>query len=95
MAVPTGRVEVETCHETAIGAGVGIPLGIPALTALGWALFERRKNAQATVAYTQVPAPSPVPPGYGGHPLPERLEQQRPVAEMMGPEVVLTRLVSS
>ncbi|KAL5332125.1 hypothetical protein BJX70DRAFT_393211 [Aspergillus crustosus] len=30
------------CHETAIGAGVGVPLGVLALGSIAWALFERR-----------------------------------------------------
>ncbi|KAJ5825009.1 hypothetical protein N7447_007349 [Penicillium robsamsonii] len=38
-------------NDLVIGAGVGIPLGVLLLTALGWALFERRKrlSVQATV----------------------------------------------
>ncbi|KAJ5194228.1 hypothetical protein N7491_001564 [Penicillium cf. griseofulvum] len=42
-------------NDLAIGAGVGIPLGVLLLTALGWALFERRKrlSVQATVAGLQ------------------------------------------
>lgn len=32
-----------TCHETAIGAGVGVPLGAIALFSIIWALFERRR----------------------------------------------------
>ncbi|KAJ5359165.1 uncharacterized protein N7496_011578 [Penicillium cataractarum] len=32
-----------TCHETAIGAGVGVPLGVIALLSIVWALFERRR----------------------------------------------------
>ncbi|KXG54178.1 uncharacterized protein PGRI_073220 [Penicillium griseofulvum] len=42
-------------NDVAIGAGVGIPLGVLLLTALGWALFERRKrlSVQATMAGLQ------------------------------------------
>ncbi|KAJ5373064.1 hypothetical protein N7517_005070 [Penicillium concentricum] len=42
-------------NDIAIGAGVGIPLGVLLLTALCWALFERRKrlSVQATVAGLQ------------------------------------------
>ncbi|OQE42119.1 hypothetical protein PENCOP_c004G08054 [Penicillium coprophilum] len=42
-------------NDLAIGAGVGIPLGVLLLTALGWAFFERRKrlSAQAMVAGLQ------------------------------------------
>ncbi|EYE93381.1 uncharacterized protein EURHEDRAFT_434047, partial [Aspergillus ruber CBS 135680] len=31
-------------REVAIGAGVGVPLGVLFLTALGWALYERKKR---------------------------------------------------
>jgi hypothetical protein len=30
-------------HDTAIGAGVGVPLGVIALASIAWALWERRK----------------------------------------------------
>lgn len=31
-------------NDVAIGAGVGVPLGVLLLTALGWALYERKKR---------------------------------------------------
>ncbi|PGH16877.1 hypothetical protein AJ79_01521 [Helicocarpus griseus UAMH5409] len=34
-------------HETAIGAGVGIPLGVIALASLAWAIWERRGRQKA------------------------------------------------
>ncbi|KAL4872529.1 hypothetical protein BDV12DRAFT_210489 [Aspergillus spectabilis] len=34
-----------TCHSTAIGAGVGVPLGVLAVSAVAWALLERRRRA--------------------------------------------------
>ncbi|KAJ6072844.1 hypothetical protein N7467_010929 [Penicillium canescens] len=39
-------------NDVAIGAGVGVPLGVLLLTALGWALYERKKrhSLQALVA---------------------------------------------
>ncbi|KAJ6049707.1 hypothetical protein N7499_011704 [Penicillium canescens] len=39
-------------NDVAIGAGVGVPLGVLPLTALGWALYERKKrhSLQALVA---------------------------------------------
>jgi hypothetical protein len=42
-------------HDVAIGAGVGVPLGVLLLTALGWALYERKKrhSLQALVAGLQ------------------------------------------
>jgi hypothetical protein len=49
------NTEGKNNNAVAIGAGVGIPLGVLLLTALGWALFERRKrlSAQALVAGLQ------------------------------------------
>ncbi|OJJ95983.1 hypothetical protein ASPACDRAFT_47342 [Aspergillus aculeatus ATCC 16872] len=32
-----------SCHDAAIGAGVGVPLGVIALASIVWALFERRR----------------------------------------------------
>lgn len=42
-------------RSVAIGAGVGVPLGVLALAALGWAVYERRKNRN-------YPAPAPYDP---------------------------------
>ncbi|RLL98480.1 hypothetical protein CFD26_101950 [Aspergillus turcosus] len=40
-----------SCHDTAIGAGVGVPLGVIALMTLAWALFERKaRRAMRTQA---------------------------------------------
>ncbi|KAJ5214051.1 hypothetical protein N7449_001220 [Penicillium cf. viridicatum] len=49
------NTEGKNNNAVVIGAGVGIPLGVLLLTALGWALFERRKrlSAQALVAGLQ------------------------------------------
>ncbi|BCR90135.1 uncharacterized protein ACHE_60021A [Aspergillus chevalieri] len=53
-------------RDVAIGAGVGVPLGVLFLTALGWALFERRKR-YALLNSTAAAAPLPVQqPGAGG-----------------------------
>ncbi|KAJ5626485.1 hypothetical protein N7528_003912 [Penicillium herquei] len=40
----------DSSKEIAIGAGVGVPLGVIALLSIGWALYERRKrlNTQET-----------------------------------------------
>ncbi|KAL3470224.1 hypothetical protein BJX99DRAFT_267632 [Aspergillus californicus] len=42
-------------NNAAIGAGVGVPLGVVALAAIGWALYERRKrtNHSQTAIATQ------------------------------------------
>ncbi|KAI9376475.1 hypothetical protein BJX61DRAFT_366835 [Aspergillus egyptiacus] len=42
------NVDCPGCHETAIGAGVGVSLGVIALASLVWALFERRRARQAS-----------------------------------------------
>ncbi|OKL55319.1 hypothetical protein UA08_09392 [Talaromyces atroroseus] len=47
-------------HDTAIGAGVGVPLGVIALASIAWALWERRKlhRFQAgNIAASSVPEP--------------------------------------
>lgn len=41
---PDSTATCSTCHETAIGAGVGVPLGAIALFSIIWALFERRRT---------------------------------------------------
>jgi len=53
-------------RDVAIGAGVGVPLGVLLLTALGWALFERKKR-YALLNSTTAAAPFPVQqPGASG-----------------------------
>jgi hypothetical protein len=42
----TEKPTCNSCHETAIGAGVGVPLGCLALLFLVWALLERRRTAR-------------------------------------------------
>ncbi|EAW09904.1 uncharacterized protein ACLA_041200 [Aspergillus clavatus NRRL 1] len=39
--------EPSTSHDVAIGAGVGVPLGVIALASIVWALWERRQRKQA------------------------------------------------
>lgn len=53
----------KTCHDTAIGAGVGVPLGALALLFVIWAIIERRRAARLSRALaTPAPvAPAPVP----------------------------------
>ncbi|OJJ78579.1 uncharacterized protein ASPGLDRAFT_53508 [Aspergillus glaucus CBS 516.65] len=53
-------------RDVAIGAGVGVPLGVLFLTALGWALFERKKrHALLNSAAAAAPFPGQQP-GPGG-----------------------------
>lgn len=35
--------ECKSCHDVAVGAGVGVPLGIMFLTALAWGLWQTRR----------------------------------------------------
>ncbi|KAJ5201438.1 uncharacterized protein N7498_006101 [Penicillium cinerascens] len=46
--------------EVAIGAGVGVPLGVIALLSIVWALYERRLRKK-------IPQPAPAPAGYYGY----------------------------
>ncbi|KAL4882373.1 hypothetical protein BJY04DRAFT_40453 [Aspergillus karnatakaensis] len=84
----------EECHETAIGAGVGVPLGVIALASIAWALFERRRRKRAAVNPLPSDETSPAmqkSPGAlgngttyrqdGKHRMSE-LDSQRPVAEL-------------
>lgn len=40
-------------HDTAIGAGVGVPLGVIAVAAIAWALWERSKLRRITAQQPQ------------------------------------------
>lgn len=74
---PTGAAQCKESSSTraAIGAGVGVPLGVIALLGLCWGLYERRKryqllgSAQGAMMqgqhYNMVP-PSMSPPAMGG-----------------------------
>ncbi|ODM23749.1 hypothetical protein SI65_01338 [Aspergillus cristatus] len=65
-ASPTATVSPSSSNnkrDVAIGAGVGVPLGVLLLTALGWALFERKRryammNSAAAAGAAGVPAAS-------------------------------------
>ncbi|KAL4805296.1 hypothetical protein BDV18DRAFT_160957 [Aspergillus unguis] len=83
-----------SCHETAIGAGVGVPLGVIALASVAWALWERRKGEKAlAAAVAAASTASSKPPGvfdggaYGDVNVGKRgglseLDSQRPIAEL-------------
>ncbi|PKX91361.1 uncharacterized protein P174DRAFT_392559 [Aspergillus novofumigatus IBT 16806] len=75
-----------SCHDTAIGAGVGVPLGVIALMTLAWAIFERRARRAMR---TQVPPATVVSDDKGGPYVrsrngpPSELPHTRDVAELM------------
>ncbi|KAF3895017.1 hypothetical protein GTR04_7036 [Trichophyton interdigitale] len=50
-------VELQNASKTyvAIGAGVGVPLGVLAIGAIGWALYERRKRLRLIETYASQP----------------------------------------
>ncbi|OJD10925.1 hypothetical protein AJ78_08188 [Emergomyces pasteurianus Ep9510] len=47
---PSPELTCPTSHDTAIGVGIGVPLGVIALAALAWAMWERRGKRQALAA---------------------------------------------
>lgn len=46
-------------HDAAIGAGVGVPLGVIALASIAWALWERRKLHRFSAAHEAAAAAAP------------------------------------
>ncbi|KAJ5780010.1 hypothetical protein N7457_005170 [Penicillium paradoxum] len=42
-----------SCHDVAIGAGVGVPLGVIALLSIAWALWERMKRKSMSLQSVQ------------------------------------------
>ncbi|KAK6823901.1 hypothetical protein RU639_006606 [Aspergillus parasiticus] len=78
------------CHETAVGVGVGVPLGVIALGATAWAVFERvRANwLKSSAAFMSpnmgmgLPAAGSAP-GSQAHTPPVELAQDRQVVEIM------------
>ncbi|KAJ5947463.1 hypothetical protein N7466_000478 [Penicillium verhagenii] len=68
-------------HDVAIGAGVGVPLGLIALGTIAWALWERRranKLSQSLVAQGSYTGSSMIKSS-----APTELESHRPVPELM------------
>ena len=93
-AVPgnCGGAPCESCHETVVGAGVGVPLGVIALGSIIWALWERRRTKKQTHAPTQWAAdpakqpytqnaPTPAVPA-----APAELENSTPIHQLMDTE---------
>jgi hypothetical protein len=54
---PTSDSGSNTKREIAIGAGVGVPLGVIALASLAWAFWERRTRFKALAQPTNMLAP--------------------------------------
>lgn len=44
---PSSADNSGTSHDAAIGAGVGVPLGVISLASLGWAFFKRKRAQNA------------------------------------------------
>ncbi|EEQ27438.1 conserved hypothetical protein [Microsporum canis CBS 113480] len=57
-------VEHETsgASNVAIGAGVGVPLGLLAIGAIGWALYERKKRYRLINSYSSQSTETQLPP---------------------------------
>ncbi|KAF7117621.1 hypothetical protein CNMCM5793_006713 [Aspergillus hiratsukae] len=75
-----------SCYDTAIGAGVGVPLGVIALMMLCWALFERkaRRAMRIQTPPTEVVTVDKGPPYAQTHNgLLSELPHTRDVAELM------------
>ncbi|KAL5358361.1 hypothetical protein BJX96DRAFT_146403 [Aspergillus floccosus] len=85
-ATETSSCTAETCHDTAIGAGVGVPLGVIALASLGWAFLERKRAR----AYARLSAQSAraLPTSQMGSKYPGlvELESRHPAGELMARE---------
>ncbi|EYE94299.1 uncharacterized protein EURHEDRAFT_458280 [Aspergillus ruber CBS 135680] len=83
-------------HDTAIGAGVGVPLGVIALVFLVWALLERKRAQDTAAKLAEVMSGIPLEGGYqmkknprvlvelgATHSMPAELEQTQSVPEHM------------
>ena len=83
-------------HDTAIGAGVGVPLGVIALVFLVWALLERKRAQDTAAKLAEVMSGIPLEGGYqmkknprvlvelgATHSMPAELEQTQSMPEHM------------
>ncbi|KAL4905591.1 hypothetical protein BDW74DRAFT_18097 [Aspergillus multicolor] len=69
----------EENHDAAIGAGVGVPLGVIAITAIAWALFERRKRVKGVIPVAQASSR----PEYVAHKPPNQHRNYRGSADLV------------
>ncbi|KAK2767020.1 hypothetical protein FQN54_006337 [Arachnomyces sp. PD_36] len=87
---PTGATDPSadnSCHQTAVGAGVGVPLGIITLASILWAIWERRKSKAIYGMHRDMPAPSPAKVHELHHDEPRtELDNRKFVPEIMGSE---------
>lgn len=85
---PVEQTNSSSCHETAVGAGVGVPLGVIALASVAWALWERRKGRQASISsLAQTSSPGKSALGVyvtGSSNGVSELDSQKPPAELNG-----------
>lgn len=76
-------------RDVAIGAGVGVPLGVLFLTALGWALFERKKrHALLNSAAAAAPFPGQQPGPGGQTVMPQGMAAPAPATQLQELEAV-------
>lgn len=85
---PIEQTNTSSCHETAVGAGVGVPLGVIALASVAWALWERRKGKQASnSALAPANSPGTSAPGVyvaGSNTGVSEMDSQKPPVELNG-----------
>ncbi|KKZ64160.1 hypothetical protein EMCG_01508 [[Emmonsia] crescens] len=89
-ATPTAS-PVLTCpasHDTAIGVGIGVPLGLIAFAALAWAMWERRGKRQALAAAAAGGAVYSAQTEYAPQPPSQKviaeLSERETISELMG-----------
>ncbi|KAJ6189216.1 hypothetical protein N7519_004124 [Penicillium mononematosum] len=61
--ISSGLGGSQTCHNAAIGAGVGVPLGVLALLLLIWAMLERKWKSELRQSMSNVASTSSVAAG--------------------------------
>lgn len=66
-------------HDVALGAGLGVPLGVIALGSLAWAFMERRRANKLSKAVANSTAPAA---GFIGHPV---IAQEQAKTQSSGP----------
>lgn len=91
--VPSSSTSTSTSnsHDVALGAGLGVPLGVIALGSLIWGYYERRRANQFRKAMTENSVPTQSLLGtktphshYTGSSAPTELDSQQRFAELQG-----------